>query len=44
MFTSRNITFQNNDYENVVGFSWADRSLAWSQWRGYGMDLTGSIK
>ena len=44
VFTSRDITFQNNDYENVVGFSWADRSLAWSQWRGYGMDLTGSIK
>jgi parallel beta-helix repeat protein len=44
IFTTRNITFQNNDYENVVGFSWADRSLSWSQWRGYGMDLTGSIK
>jgi len=43
LFTSGNITFQNNDYEDVVGFSWADRSLAWSQWRGYGMDLTGSI-
>ncbi|MET0565543.1 MAG: right-handed parallel beta-helix repeat-containing protein [Acidimicrobiia bacterium] len=44
IFTTRNITFQNNDYENVAGFSWADRWLAWSQWRGYGMDLTGSIK
>jgi parallel beta-helix repeat protein len=44
IFTTRNITFQNNDYESVVGFSWADRSLSWSQWRGYGMDLTGSIK
>jgi hypothetical protein len=43
-FTTRNITFQNNDYESVVGFSWADRSLSWSQWRSYGMDLTGSIK
>ncbi len=44
VFTARDITFHNNDYENVVGFSWADRWLAWSQWRGYGMDLTGSIK
>ena len=44
VFTSRKITFQNNDYEDVVGFSWADRSLAWPQWRGYGMDLTGTIK
>ena len=44
IFTTRDITFQNNDYASVVGFSWADRSLAWSQWRGYGMDLTGTIK
>jgi len=43
IFTAGDITFQNNDYENVAKFSWADRSLAWPQWRGYGMDLTGSI-
>ncbi len=44
MFTTGDITFQNNDYASVVGFSWADRSLAWRQWQGYRMDLTGTMK
>ncbi len=43
IFTARNITFQNNDYEDVGRFSWADRYLAWPEWRGYGMDVTGSF-
>ena len=41
IYSTRNITFQNNHYVGIAGFSWADRSLAWPQWRGYGMDLTG---
>ena len=44
IFTTRDITFQSNDYESVVGFSWADRSMAWPQWQSYRMDLTGTIK
>jgi parallel beta-helix repeat protein len=43
VFTTRNITFESNHYKDVGRFSWADASLAWSQWRGYGMDLTGSM-
>jgi parallel beta-helix repeat protein len=43
VFATRNLTFQNNDYQDVAGFSWADRSLAWRQWRDHGMDLTGSL-
>jgi parallel beta-helix repeat protein len=42
IYSTRNITFQNNHYMGIAGFSWADRSLDWTQWRGYGMDLTGS--
>ena len=44
VFTTRNIRFRNNDYVTVAGFSWADRTLTWPQWRGYGMDLTGTIR
>ncbi len=43
IFTERNITFENNDYEDVGRFAWADRSLAWPQWLDYGMDATGSF-
>jgi parallel beta-helix repeat protein len=44
VFTARNLRFQDNDYEDVAGFSWADdESLSWPEWRSYGMDLAGSI-
>ena len=43
IFTTRNLIFENNDYEDVHGFSWADETLGWRGWRGYGMDTTGSI-
>ncbi|MGH8948106.1 MAG: right-handed parallel beta-helix repeat-containing protein, partial [Acidimicrobiia bacterium] len=43
IFTTRDITFESNTYADVGEFSWADGSLAWTQWRGHGMDLTGSI-
>ena len=43
IFSNRNLTFRDNDYTDVAGFSWADdESLSWPQWRGYGMDLRGS--
>jgi parallel beta-helix repeat protein len=44
VFTTRNISFEANDYEDVRGFSWDDRTLAWLQWRGYGMDQAGSMR
>jgi parallel beta-helix repeat protein len=44
IFSTRNLSFESNDYESVGGFSWADGSVAWDRWREYGMDLTGSMR
>lgn len=47
IFTSGTVRFVNNDYNvpNVAGqwFQWADGLRTWTQWQGYGQDLTGSI-
>lgn len=44
IFSTRNLTFEGNDYESVGRFAWADGSLSWDRWRGHGMDLSGSMR
>lgn len=41
IFTSRNNTFENNDYSSTV-FVWQNADKTFAQWQAYGHDDTGS--
>lgn len=46
IFTDRNNRFTNNDYHGVVGrnaWAWMNSTRSWTEWQGFGQDLTGSI-
>lgn len=47
VFTDGSVQFTNNDYDvpTPAGqwFVWNDGPRTWSQWQGFGQDLTGSI-
>jgi hypothetical protein len=45
VFTSRNIRFERNNYNLAGGghFAWMNGERSDAQWRGYGMDTTGTF-
>ena len=45
-YTSRNNRFENNTYylgPTSTYFLWTERNLTEAQWRGYGLDVTGTF-
>jgi parallel beta-helix repeat protein len=48
VFTTFNNRFENNDYDvpnpqTSQVFEWANGARTWTQWQGFGQDLTGSV-